>query len=250
MADKVLDAISAVAADLAAVGIGKDSRNKDQQFNYRGIDAVMNALAPLLVKHKLIVSPEYFDRVVTERPTKAGGVMFNVVLRAVFTFICLTDSSRHSVQTYGEGQDSADKATNKAMAIAYKYAAFLTFCIPLEPTADPDGDTHEETHREKDPTKNNLTDLIAEFDLRSLEAGNLKELADLFAAAQAHIKAEAVKRECEKAVVVDALGAMGKSKDKAKERLEKKAKDAKDNKAAAATPGATSNEPPPPEPQQ
>jgi hypothetical protein len=234
MADRVLDAISAVSADLAAIGIGKDSRNKEQSFNYRGIDAVMNTLAPLLVKHRLVVFPEYYDRVVTEKPTKSGGVMFNVVLRAVFRFVSLDDGSERSVQTYGEGQDSADKATNKAMAIAYKYAAFLMFCIPLEPTADPDAHTPEATHRTPDPTKNNLTDLTQEFDLRALEAASLKELADLFASAQAEIKKAAVDRECDKAVLVDALGALGKGKDAAKARLEKKQKDAKDNKAAAA----------------
>ncbi len=238
MAAKVLQAISAVSSDLAAIGIGKDSRNKDQGFNYRGIDAVMNTLAPLLVKHRLVVLPEFSDRLVTERPTKSGGVMFNVVVRAVFRFVSLDDSSEHSVQTFGEGQDSADKATNKAMAIAYKYAAFLTFCIPLEPTADPDGDTHEQTHRERDPTKNNLSDLTTEFDLRSLEAASLKELADLFSAAQAGVKKAAVERECDKAVLVDALGALGKTKDRAKERLEKKAQDAKENKAAAKPEGA------------
>lgn len=238
MAAKVFEAISAVSADLNTIGIGKDSRNKEQGFSYRGIDAVMNALSPLLVKHRLIVSPAYHDRLQTERPTKSGGVMFNVVLRAIFRFVSIEDNSEHTVQTWGEGQDSGDKATNKAMAIAYKYAAFLTFCIPLEPTADPDGDTPEETHRAKDPTKNNLSDLTAEFELRSVESASLKELADLFASAQAEVKKAALERACEQAITVDALGALGKTKDKAKARLEKKAADAKDNKAAAKPAGA------------
>jgi hypothetical protein len=36
--------------------------------------------------------------------------------------------------------DSADKATNKAMSAAYKYAALQAFCIPTE--ADNDADAH------------------------------------------------------------------------------------------------------------
>jgi hypothetical protein len=215
----VLAAISAVSADLAAIGIGKDSRNKEQGFNYRGIDAVMNTLAPLLVKHRLVVLPQYHDRVVTERPTKSGGVMFNVVLRAVFRFVSVDDASEQSVQTFGEGQDSGDKATNKAMAIAYKYASFLMFCIPLEPSADPDAASPETTHREPDPTKNNLSDLVSEFELRGLESTSLKELADLFASAQGEIKKAATDRACDRAVLVDALGALGKIKDKAKDRI-------------------------------
>src|SRR5690606_19364534 len=43
----------------------------------------------------------------------------------------------------GEAMDSADKATNKAMSAAYKYAAFQTFCIPTEGDNDADATTHE-----------------------------------------------------------------------------------------------------------
>lgn len=54
------------------------------------------------------------------------------------------DGSIHTVTTYGEAMDSGDKATNKAMSIAYKYAAFQAFCIPTEETAiDADAETHQ-----------------------------------------------------------------------------------------------------------
>ena len=39
--------------------------------------------------------------------------------------------------------DSGDKATNKAMSAAYKYAALQTFCIPTEGDNDADATTHE-----------------------------------------------------------------------------------------------------------
>ena len=39
--------------------------------------------------------------------------------------------------------DSGDKATNKAMSIAFKYACFQTFCIPTEEMVDPDAECHE-----------------------------------------------------------------------------------------------------------
>ena len=39
--------------------------------------------------------------------------------------------------------DTSDKATNKAMSAAYKYAAFQTFAIPTEADNDADGHTHE-----------------------------------------------------------------------------------------------------------
>ena len=40
--------------------------------------------------------------------------------------------------------DSGDKATNKAMAIAMKYALFQVFCIPTDEMKDPDGETPPE----------------------------------------------------------------------------------------------------------
>ena len=37
--------------------------------------------------------------------------------------------------------DSGDKATNKAMSVAFKYACFQVFCIPTEEMRDPDAET-------------------------------------------------------------------------------------------------------------
>ena len=37
--------------------------------------------------------------------------------------------------------DSGDKATNKAMSVAFKYACFQVFCIPTEDMTDPDAET-------------------------------------------------------------------------------------------------------------
>lgn len=54
---KVYAAINAVTTDLAKVGIAKDSRNAQQNYAFRGIDAVLNTLAPLLSTHKLCILP-------------------------------------------------------------------------------------------------------------------------------------------------------------------------------------------------
>ena len=52
--------------------------------------------------------------------------------------------SRYGVsKVFGEAMDSGDKATNKAMSAAYKYAAFQAFCIPTEGDNDADKTTHE-----------------------------------------------------------------------------------------------------------
>lgn len=143
---KVYAAISAVARDMATTGISKDRINAQQGFNFRGIDQVYNALAPALVNHGLLILPRITERTVTERTTQKGGVLFYVVVKADFDFVSTDDGSIHTVTTYGEAMDSGDKATNKAMSIAYKYAAFQAFCIPTEETAiDADAEVHHVT---------------------------------------------------------------------------------------------------------
>ena len=149
MSNKVYEAINNVSNELLA-GIKKDSVNQHQRFNFRGIDAVYNALAPALVKHKLVILPRMTERTVEERASRGGGALFYVTVRAEFDFVSSEDGSKHTVTTYGEAMDSGDKATNKAMSIAYKYAAFQAFCIPTEETSiDPDAEVHEVVSKEE-----------------------------------------------------------------------------------------------------
>ena len=140
---KVYQAINAVQAELAKAGITKDKRNQQQGYNFRGIDDVYNALSPLLAKHGLCILPRILTRDVQERQTQKGGVLFYVTVEAEFDFVAAEDGSTHVVRTFGEAMDSADKATNKAMSAAYKYAAFQAFAIPTEADNDADSHTHE-----------------------------------------------------------------------------------------------------------
>jgi hypothetical protein len=136
--------IAAVSRELAKVGIAKDRKNDQQGYKFRGIDEVLNALAPVLAAQGLVILPRITSRLVTERVTAKGGVLFYVTVCAEFDFVAASDGSKHTVTTYGEAMDSGDKATNKAMSAAYKYAAFQAFCIPLEGmAADADAVTHD-----------------------------------------------------------------------------------------------------------
>jgi len=141
---KVYEAIARVSAQLAKDGIGKSRENKTQGFKFRGIDETLNALAPVLSANGLVVLPRMVSRHATERESRNGGVLFSVVVEAEFDFVAAEDGSLHTVRTFGEAMDSGDKATNKAMSIAYKYAAFLAFCIPVEGmAADADETVHD-----------------------------------------------------------------------------------------------------------
>lgn len=170
-APKVYAAICAVQADLAKEGIAKDRRNTSQGagFNFRGIDDVYNALAPLLSKHGLCILPRITERNVVERQGRSGGALFYTTIRAEFDFVCREDGSLHTVTTYGEAMDSGDKATNKAMSAAYKYACLQAFCIPTEGDNDADATTHEVAVQRLSEVQ------VAELDELAAEVGaNLK----------------------------------------------------------------------------
>lgn len=139
----VYQLIAAVSADIAKSGISKSNNNQQQGYKFRGIDDVYNALAPIISKHGLVIVPRILSRELTERESSNKRPLFTVVVDAEFDFISSHDGSKHTAKTYGEAMDMADKATNKAMSAAYKYAAFQTFCIPTEGDNDADSTTHE-----------------------------------------------------------------------------------------------------------
>jgi hypothetical protein len=140
---KVYQAINAVQSALSKDGIGKDRNNQAQGYKFRGIDDVFNALSPLLAKHGLCILPRCTERICVERTNAKGTALFYVTVCAEFDFVSSEDGSKHTVTTYGEAMDSGDKATNKAMSAAYKYAAMQAFSIPTEGDNDADATTHE-----------------------------------------------------------------------------------------------------------
>lgn len=144
----IYEAISKCMEEIGAVG--KNDTNKSQGFKYRGIDAVMNAINPALVKNHVFIVPEVLEQNREEKITSKGGKLIYSICKIKFTFYA-EDGSSITAITIGEGMDSGDKATNKAMAIAFKYACFQVFCIPTEEMTDPDGESHELAKEESKP---------------------------------------------------------------------------------------------------
>ena len=136
-------AINEVTAAISRDGISKGRANTQQGYNFRGIDDVYNALSGPLSTAKLLMLPRVLSRIVTERVTKSGGTVSYVVLDVEFDFVSAVDGSTHTIRTMGEAMDSADKATNKAMSAAMKYACLMAFQIPTEGDNDSENAHHE-----------------------------------------------------------------------------------------------------------
>lgn len=147
---KIFSALCAAMSEIGA--IGKEQHNKQQDFNYRGVDAVMNALQPVLIKNHIFVIPEVTEQTREERTTKSGSNLLYSILKVKYTFFA-EDGSSVSAIVIGEGMDSGDKASNKAMSVAFKYACFQVLCIPTEEMKDPDSETPEPSTKSKSPDK-------------------------------------------------------------------------------------------------
>lgn len=139
----VYQAISNVTAELARSGIGKTKRNTQQGFAYRGVDDVMQALAAALPKCGLVMLPRVTNRTERAAPSKSGGTIYTVILDVEWDLVSTVDGTLHTIVVQGESMDSGDKATNKALSAAYKYAAVLAFSIPLEGIEDADAHSPE-----------------------------------------------------------------------------------------------------------
>lgn len=138
----IYSAILRIMEDVGA--IGKKEKNDQQKFMYRGIDAVMNALQPAMIKNGVFVAPSIIEQRREERKTSKGNNLIYSIVTVKYTFYS-RDGSSIDVIVIGEGMDSGDKATNKAMSAAFKYACFQLFCIPTEEMKDPDAETPPES---------------------------------------------------------------------------------------------------------
>lgn len=182
---KVYQAINAVQRALCTEGVSKARKNSQQGYNFRGIDDIYNAVSPLLGQHGLCILPRVLTRECVERQTKSGGALFYVACEVEFDFVAAEDGSRHTVKTYGEAMDSADKATNKAMSAAYKYAVMQAFAIPTEGDNDADASSHDVAPaapaKRADQAKDTSPKAIAQRISAGVKAGDAAGAAEFLA---------------------------------------------------------------------
>jgi hypothetical protein len=137
---KIHKAIADIMSEVGA--IKKDRTNTGQGYKFRGIDDVYLAVHDLFVKHGVFSVPTVQEERTEERQTKGGSALIYRVLRVKYEFFA-RDGSSIVATVIGEGMDSGDKASNKAMSVAHKYAILQLLAIPTEDTVDPETDSHE-----------------------------------------------------------------------------------------------------------
>lgn len=181
--------IGLVMADIGA--IGKDRENQSQKYNFRGVDDVLNAVSPACVKHGIrvqITIHDYYSEIRDFEDVYDGKVarkfQTRVTLRMRLEFIA-PDGSSHVSEGMGEAMDyQGDKATNKAMSAAFKYACFLGLVIPVQGVLD-ESEEDEKLPSEQDnakqqqpnsivPIQDRVSKLMAAFQTVEVDEGMIE----------------------------------------------------------------------------
>lgn len=132
----VIQAITQAATEIGAVK--KYEQNRHQGFNFRGIDAVVNASSAALHKAGVVVVPRLLEKETRESRTSKGSVMCNVYLTVAYDFHG-PEGDMITATVASESFDSGDKATAKAMSVALRTAMLQVLMLP---TDEPDPDEH------------------------------------------------------------------------------------------------------------
>ncbi|MEU8264439.1 ERF family protein [Micromonospora sp. NPDC048999] len=103
------------------------------RFNFRGIDMVLNGVGPALRRHGVMVIP-----VKTEASYGSAGKMRDVQVRVTYE-IRGPLGDVITAQSVGEGLDTGERGTTKALTTAYRNFLTTALTIPTEdPKVDPD----------------------------------------------------------------------------------------------------------------
>lgn len=145
-APQVFEAVHRLMQRVEAIGKeGTYNGGQSGRYKFRRVDDVMDAVGHamrdvgLVMQTQVVSGPVYSTAQVSNRD---GRLVEWTTCRVTvaYTFIDIRDGSRHTIEMPGEGRDSSDKATSKALAMAMKYALTQGLCIPLESEQDPDAE--------------------------------------------------------------------------------------------------------------
>ena len=127
----VHQAILAAMEDVRAVGKDSLYNQGGTRFQFRGVEAVMNAVAPAARRHGLIPAVVDIGREYKEGTTKAGGAKLDCYVTVTWN-VYGPDGDHITVMSAGEASDTADKATSKALAVARRNMWVDLLCLATQ----------------------------------------------------------------------------------------------------------------------
>lgn len=144
----VHEAFAAVMDEVQAVG--KDGRNTSQDYAFRGIDGVMNAVGPALRKHGVIIVPSVLESNYRDVEVGRNRTLMREVTVTVEYTIYGPKGDTIVGRVSGESMDSGDKGTAKAFSVAYRTFLLQALTIPTH-QPDPDEQSYERSAAAPEP---------------------------------------------------------------------------------------------------
>jgi hypothetical protein len=142
------DVHQAVLAVMARVGYVQKEESNNLSYSFASEPAFIRAIRPHMVDEGLYIRPVRMEEIGTDTfQAKSGATINSRRVLVVWQIVHAPSGTSIEISTIGEGMDVGDKATNKAMTVAYKYALRQTFLI--ETGDDPDYDPAENYEREQ-----------------------------------------------------------------------------------------------------
>lgn len=136
-AANVIEALARCIADVQAVG--KAGYNKEQNYSFRGVDAVVNAVHPVLARHRVVIVPHAAAPRYTAVTAKSGKAGRFIDLELTYRIYGPGGPEDHiDAVVFGESADYGDKATAKAFSVGYRICLLQVMNLP---TDDPDPDS-------------------------------------------------------------------------------------------------------------
>ena len=167
---EVYKGMSKVTEILLKEGIKKEKVGSTGKRNYqfRGIDDILNSLAPALVEANICLVPHYTKReVITEDGSQ------KILLEGYFEIISTIDNSKYTVAGFGESILSKDKSTGIAMSMFYKNLVIQVFCIPVKGIEDADTVTMQ-----KNNSYSNTAASSKERTITTIQVNSLRRLVN------------------------------------------------------------------------
>lgn len=166
----VQEAWANVMTDVRALGKGQAVTSGPARFNFRGVDDVMNAVGPVLRDHGVSVVPTSVEHMPEDVVTRTGSKMRNVTVIVSYAIHGPAGDTMPGAAA-GEAADSGDKATPKAMSVAYRTFLLQALCLP---TNEPDPDMHQ-YERAAEPTTEELVAQVVEGVRAAPDEATVKE---------------------------------------------------------------------------
>lgn len=157
--------------EIEAVYKSKSMKNQNGQvvWTFRGIEQVLDEVAPAMRKHRVFIAPKIYDKIYerlrVEKKNSSGatiGERYDTYcqINISYTFYAEDGSFVEIGPICAESMDNSDKSTTKALSVAYRMTMIQAFSIPVNDLPDIEDDDLKNQNRDmpeiSKPTKESV----------------------------------------------------------------------------------------------